>query len=126
MSVKSKKKQANAGESSAAQQHIDEIMQLEIELADELAAAESMADAGLSRTLADIEQMKQNIFKGARQEREQLMEDTLAAARQTAQQSEETAIAAGQELVAAGSSLIDEAAARVVGMILPKNNQEAV
>ena len=116
---------SRGGEHLTAQMPIDEILQLEIELAAEVAAADERAEGELSRATAEIAKIKSDIIADARRERAQLLEAGISRAEQAAKESEARALADGQVFTEAGSRFIDEGAARVVDMILPKKGQEA-
>lgn len=115
---------SRVGEHLTAQVPIDEILQLEIELAAEVAAAEERAEGELSRATAGVARIKSEIIADARRERAQILEAGISQAEQAAKESETRALADGQVFTEAGSRFIDEGAARVMDMILPKKGQE--
>jgi hypothetical protein len=114
-----------SGEHLIAQGPIDEILQLEIELAGEVTAAEERAESELTRATAEIANMKHDIIVDARREREHQLEEGIAQAEQAAREREERALADSRAFTESGSRFIEEAAARVMDMILPKKDQKA-
>lgn len=114
-----------SGEHLTAQGPIDEILQLEIELAGEVTAAEERAEGELTRATAEIAKMKHNIIVDARREREHQLEEGIAQAEQAAREREERALADSRAFTESSSRFIEEAAARVMDMILPKKDQKA-
>lgn len=112
-------------EQMTAQQALDEIMQLEIEMAEEMAAAQDSAEETLSQVESEMDQIRKSIPQKARTERDQLFKEGIAAAQQATQANEEAAAAAGQRLEAAGQKFIREAAERVLSIVVPDSKKGA-
>lgn len=106
-----------------AQQALDEIIQLEIELAEEIADIQDGAQKKIVQAESEVEKTQKNTLTEARAERDQLLKKGLAAAQKAARAHERQAEAAARQFQADGQQFIKEAASLVMDMVIP--NPEA-
>ena len=113
-------------EQTTAQQALDEIIQLEIELAQMMADAQDKALEKISNAESEMDAVKKDTLKKTRIERDQLQRKGLTTAQQTAHKYEQEAAAAAEQFQSAGQKFIQEAASRVLSIILPSGEEREV
>jgi len=105
---------------TSAQQALDEIMQLEIDLSQAISDAQDQALDKISRAESEMDAIKKDTLIAAREERKRLQREGIASAQQAARIYEQEASAAAQRFQSAGQDFIQEAASRVLLIIIPE------
>jgi len=104
----------------SAQQPLDEIMQLEIELSQAISDAQDQALDKISRAESEMDAIKKDTIMAAREECDRLQREGIASAQQAARIYEQEANAAARRFQSAGQDFIQEAASRVLSIIIPE------
>jgi len=106
------------------QQSLETILQLEIEMAEKIAASKEIADQKLTSTQNSTTDRKTKILEDARKERDRLVKEGIAKAEKEATERVEKAKIESQKFVEVGKKFEKEAADNVLKLIFGTDNRE--
>ena len=106
------------------QQSLETILQLEIEMAEKIAASKEIADQKLTSTQNSTTDRKTKILEDARKERDRLVKEGIAKAEKEAIERVEKAKIESQKFVEVGKKFEKEAADNVLKLIFGTDNRE--
>jgi len=106
------------------QQSLETILQLEIEMAEQIAASKEIADQKLTSTQNSTTDRKTKILEDARKERDRLVKEGIAKAEKEATERVEKAKIESQKFVEVGKKFEKEAADNVLKLIFGTDNRE--
>jgi hypothetical protein len=106
------------------QQSLETILQLEIEMAEKIAASKEIADQKITSTQNSTTDRKTKILEDARKERDRLIKEGIAKAEKEATERVEKAKIESQKFVEVGKKFEKEAADNVLKLIFGTDNRE--
>ena len=100
------------------QQTLDKILQVEIDLAEKIAAAEAAANETVAHSKSKIEKVKAKIINQARKDRDRLIQERIAEAHAKAELQIRAAEIESEKTIEGGKAFINEAVERVIQFIV--------
>lgn len=119
-----KRKEIEAVDEVKPQQSLETILQLEIEMAEKIAASKEKADQKITSTQNSTMERKTKIIEDARKERDRMVKDGIAKAEKEAVERVANAKIESQKFVEVGKKFEKEAADNVLKLIFGTENQE--
>ena len=100
------------------QQTLDKILQVEIDLAEKIAAAEAAANETVAHSKSKVEKVKAKIIYQARKDRDRLIQEGIAEAHAKAELQIRAAEIESEKTIEGGKAFINEAIERVIQFIV--------
>lgn len=122
--MKSKELVVDSEEELKPQQSLEKILQLEIEIAEKIAAAKEKADKKVTKTQDNIADQKNKIIEDARLERDRTIKEGIAKSQQDADEKVENAKLEAEKFTKVGKKFEKEAAEHIMNLIIGLNGQE--
>lgn len=119
-----KQKVIEATDEVKPQQSLETILQLEIEMAEKIAAAKDKADQKITSTQNSTTDRKTQIIEDARKERDRMVKDGIAKAEKESTERVANAKTEAEKFVKVGQKFEDEAADNVLKLVFGTETQE--
>jgi tRNA uridine 5-carbamoylmethylation protein Kti12 len=119
-----KRKEIETTDEVKPQQSLETILQLEIEMAEKIAASKEKADQKITNTQNSTTDRKTKIIEDARKERDRMVKEGIAKAEKEATERVANAKIESQKFVEVGKKFEKEAADNVLKLIFGTEDQE--
>ena len=106
------------------QQSLEKILQLEIEIAEQIAAAKDEAEKKVNESQSNISDRKNQIIDEARRERDRMLTEGIAESKKLAEEKVVGSKTKAEEFLKMGSKFKEEAAESVLKLIIKSRDQE--
>jgi hypothetical protein len=106
------------------QQSLEKILQLEIEIAEKIAAAKEKADKKVTESQNNISDRKNQIIDEARRERDRMLTEGIAGSKKLAEEKVSESKTKAEEFLKVGKKFEEEAAEQVLKLIVESGDQE--
>lgn len=106
------------------QQSLEKILQLEIGIAEKIAAAKEEAENKVTETQDNISDHKNQIIENARLERDRMLQEGIAESKKAAEEKVTAAKVKAEKFLKMGEKYEEEAAEHVVKFIIESEGQE--